>query len=70
VTGETGAVDIEFRPLRTDDLPQPHRWLNEPAVVRWWEGEDVSWGAVRSEYGPPHTDGTEHRVATDDDHGA
>ena len=28
-----------------------HRWLNEPGVVRWWEGDDVSWDAVVADYG-------------------
>ncbi len=28
-----------------------HRWLNEPGVVRWWEGDDVSWDAVVEDYG-------------------
>lgn len=28
-----------------------HGWLNEPGVVRVWEGEDVSWPAVIADYG-------------------
>jgi len=27
---------ITFRPLAPDDLPMLHRWLNNPAVTRWW----------------------------------
>lgn len=30
---------ITFRPLN-DDLPVLHGWLNDPAVVQWWEGDD------------------------------
>src|SRR5687768_3671557 len=41
-----------------------HRWLNEPGVVRWWEGEDVSWEAVVREYGSTATDPTEHWIAS------
>ena len=40
-----------------------HEWLNEPGVVRWWEGEDVSWPAVVREYGPANTESTEHWIA-------
>ena len=48
------AVDpdrLSFRRLDDDDLPMLHRWLNEPGVVRWWEGADVSWEGVRRQYG-------------------
>jgi RimJ/RimL family protein N-acetyltransferase len=48
------AVDSDrlgFRPLGDDDLPMLHRWLNEPDVVRWWEGDDVSWDGVQDRYG-------------------
>ncbi len=41
-----------------------HRWLNEPGVVRWWEGDDVSWGAVARDYGSTATDPTEHWIAS------
>lgn len=41
---------FSFRRITDDDLPLLHRWLNEPGIVRWWEGEDVSWEAVRSKY--------------------
>lgn len=55
-----------FRPVTHDDLPMLHRWLNEPGVVRWWEGDDVSWDAVVREYGPANPDSTEHWVAAVD----
>jgi len=43
--------EITFRPLTDADLPLFHRWLNEPGVVAWWEGRDVSWDAVVRDYG-------------------
>ena len=42
-----------------------HRWLNEPGVVRWWEGDDVSWEAVVRDYGG-NEDSTEHWIASVD----
>lgn len=54
---------ITFRPLVDDDLPTMHRWLNDPAVVEWWEGEDVSWPAVVEEYGSGHGHAVEHWIA-------
>ena len=54
---------ITFRAVAADDLPLLHRWLNEPGVVEWWEGDDVSWEAVQKDYGPPHTDGTHHYIS-------
>lgn len=57
------SFDFTFRRLRDDDLPRMHRWLNDPAVVRWWEGADVSWPAVVSRYGPDHPAFLEHWVA-------
>lgn len=44
-------MDVEFRPLTDDDLPLLHRWLNDPGVVRWWEGDDVTWEGVVGDYG-------------------
>ena len=41
-----------------------HGWLNEPGVVRWWEGDDVSWDAVVRDYGPANPDPTEHWIAS------
>ena len=43
-----------------------HRWLNEPGVVQWWEGDDVSWDAVVREYDPASPDSTEHWIASVD----
>jgi aminoglycoside 6'-N-acetyltransferase len=54
---------LAFRRLVDEDLPLLYRWLNDPGVVRWWEGDDVSWSAVVREYGSTSTDPTEHWVA-------
>jgi aminoglycoside 6'-N-acetyltransferase len=59
-------VVVEFRRLTDDDLPMLHRWLNEPGVVRWWEGEDVSWEAVVRDYGSANDEPTEHWIAVVD----
>jgi aminoglycoside 6'-N-acetyltransferase len=59
-------VDVSFRPLTAADLPLLHRWLNEPGVVRWWEGDDVSWEAVARDYDPAASGSTEHWVAVVD----
>lgn len=55
-------TDLVFTPLEMDDLPLLHDWLNEPGVVRWWEGEDVSWDAVVRDYGPASTEPVEHWI--------
>ncbi len=55
--------EVTFRPLEDGDLPTMHLWLNDPAVVEWWEGEDVSWPSVVSGYGPGHGDPVEHWIA-------
>jgi aminoglycoside 6'-N-acetyltransferase len=60
---DAGGVGITFRRLAEADLPLLHRWLNEPGVVRWWEGDDVSWEAVVRDYGHPE-DSTEHWIAS------
>lgn len=57
------AVDVTFRRLVDDDLPMLHRWLNETGVVRWWEGDDVSWDGVARDYGSKAVDPTEHWIA-------
>jgi RimJ/RimL family protein N-acetyltransferase len=58
-------VEVTFRPLTDDDLPMMHRWLNDPGVVRWWEGDDVSWAAVVADYGSGRSDvTTEHWIAS------
>ncbi len=68
--GETpqGALEVgvSFRRLTDDDLPTMHRWLNEPGVVRWWEGNDVSWDGVVGDYGSASTDPEEHWIASVD----
>lgn len=56
-------MDLTFRRLIDDDLPLLHGWLNEPGVVQWWEGDDVSWDAVVRDYGSAATDPTEHWIA-------
>ncbi len=61
-------MDVSFRRLGDDDLPMLHRWLNEPGVVRWWEGDDVSWEAVVRDYGSASPDPTEHWLASIDGH--
>ncbi|HEV2811393.1 MAG TPA: GNAT family N-acetyltransferase [Acidimicrobiales bacterium] len=58
-------MEVSFRRLVDDDLPLLHRWLNEPGVVRWWEGDDVSWEAVVRDYGSS-SDSTEHWMASVD----
>lgn len=58
------AADVTFRRLTADDLPMLHGWLNEPGVVRWWEGDDVSWEGVVRDYGSGNGDSTEHWIAT------
>jgi aminoglycoside 6'-N-acetyltransferase len=59
-------VDVSFRRLTDDDLPMLHRWLNEPGVVRWWEGEDVSWEKVVEDYGSANDEPTEHWIVAVD----
>ena len=59
-------MDVSFRRLAEADLPTLHMWLNEPGVVRWWEGDDVSWDAVVRDYGPANPDPTEHWIASVD----
>jgi len=50
------------------DLATMHAWLNEPGVVRWWEGSDVSMDAVVADYGSQRTDlEVEHWIASVDD---
>lgn len=55
---------MNFRRLKDADLGSLHGWLNEPGVVRWWEGDDVSWEAVVRDYGSTSTDPTEHWIAS------
>jgi len=61
-------VDVTFRRLVDDDLPLLHRWLNEPGIVRWWEGDDVSWdGVVRGYSSGRDPDSTELYIASVED---
>lgn len=57
-------VDVTFRRLTDEDLPLLHRWLNEPGVVRWWEGDDVSWDGVVRDYSSANTEPTEYWIAS------
>ena len=56
-------MEVVFRRLVDADLPMMHGWLNEPGVVRWWEGDDVSWEGVVRDYGSGCADRTEHWIA-------
>lgn len=55
-----------FRRLQEADFDLMHRWLNEPGVVEWWEGDDVSPEAVRRHYFAEVEDGVEHWLALED----
>lgn len=59
-------VDVTFCRLTDDDLPMLHRWMNEPTVVRWWEGDDVSWEGIVRDYGSANDEPTEHWIAVVD----
>jgi RimJ/RimL family protein N-acetyltransferase len=62
--GRDGARgNLTFRPLADSDLTLLYRWLNDPAVVRWWEGEDVSGPAVQRDYGTAREDPAEQWIA-------
>ena len=41
----------EFRRLDDGDLSIIHAWMNEPGVVHFWEGDDVSWPGILAQYG-------------------
>jgi aminoglycoside 6'-N-acetyltransferase len=60
---EPALVDMRFRRLEDSDLVLLHGWLNDPGVVRWWEGDDVSWEAVVRDYGSACSDPVEHWLA-------
>lgn len=57
-------MHVELRRLGDEDLPTLHRWLQEPGVVRWWEGDDVSWEAVVRDYGSEAVDPAEYWLAS------
>lgn len=42
---------LRFRPLALADLPLLHRWLNDPAVGRWY-GAGPTYAAVERKYAP------------------
>jgi aminoglycoside 6'-N-acetyltransferase len=56
---------LTFRRVTDADLPLLHRWLNDPGVVRWWEGDDVSEDAVAADYGSTSDPAFEHWLAVD-----
>lgn len=56
-------MHVRFRRLDDEDLPLLHAWLSEPGVVRWWEGDDVSWEGVVRDYGSTSEDPAEHWIA-------
>lgn len=66
-TGRVHPGDVRFRQLVDADLPLLHRWLNDPGVVRWWEGDDVSWDAVERDHGVANPDPVEHWLAVVED---
>ncbi|HUW01027.1 MAG TPA: GNAT family N-acetyltransferase [Acidimicrobiales bacterium] len=53
---------VTFRRLTDDDLGRLHEWLNDPDVVAWWEGDDVTWDAVVADYGSEGDPVYEHWV--------
>jgi aminoglycoside 6'-N-acetyltransferase len=63
---EPATGSIAFRPLDDADLPMLHGWLNDPGVVTWWEGDDVSWDGVVADYGAAARaeHDTEHWITT------
>lgn len=61
-------MDITFRRLAEADLPMLHRWLNEPGVVRWWEGDDVSWEGVVKDHWTEVDAYVEHWISVADGH--
>ena len=49
--------------MERDDLERMHTWLNDPAVVRWWEGADVSRAGVQARYFDESPAWVEHWIA-------
>lgn len=60
-------MGFRFRRLEVADLGLLHGWLNEPGVVRWWEGQDVSWEGVQRAYAPTADNWREQWLAFEDD---
>lgn len=46
------ADKISFRPLRVDDLPLLHRWLNHGEVLRWYGQRPSTLDEVAAKYTP------------------
>ena len=42
---------LSLRPLRQEDLPLLHRWLNAPHLRRFYQKAPIELDAVRSKYG-------------------
>ena len=42
---------FEFRPLRREDLPLLHAWINRPHVAEWWDSPATP-AEVEAEYDP------------------
>lgn len=57
---------LTFRVMTDADLLLLHDWLNDPIVVRWWEGADVSWLGVLRRYRDERPDWIEHWIALRD----
>jgi aminoglycoside 6'-N-acetyltransferase len=45
-------VEIAFRPLREEDLPQLHEWLQREHVRRWWGWEIGAFEQTAAHYLP------------------
>ena len=46
---------ISFRPVEHGDIPDLHRWRNEPHVMRWWYEDDdaePTLDVIAKNYGP------------------
>jgi aminoglycoside 6'-N-acetyltransferase len=43
---------ITFRPMRADDLPRLHRWLNAPHLREFYQKAPISSAEVEAEFGP------------------
>ena len=60
---------ITFRPVQHEDIPDLHRWRNEPHVLQWWYEDDDSeptLEVVAKNYGPDYDD-KEHRYIIERD---
>ena len=50
------APDYVFRPMSAGDLPLIRRWLETPAVVRWWGHADEQYALVSGDLDHPDMD--------------